>query len=177
MNYPMFLLVSVCALAAPAAPTAVPGQSLPVVTVKVVEGGEAAARASDLRRIVVGPGVNEPDPFPGFGGSVAWAGVARSRRGTLLVAFNAGYWHVSAPTPFVMPAAKVEFYHSIGMPRDVVAPTGGRIMFVRSEDEGKTWSKPQTLADTPADDRQAGLLGLPNGTGLASFFSSSHREA
>ena len=172
MNYPTLLLVSVCALAAPSAPTAVQGQPLPEVTVKVVEGGEAAARAADLRQVVVGPGVNEPDPFPGFGGSVAWAGVARSKRGTLLVAFNAGYWHVSAPTPFVMPAAKVEFYRSIGMPRDVVAPTGGRIMFVRSEDEGRTWSKPQTLADTPADDRQAGLLALPNGTVLASFFTS-----
>ena len=103
---------------------------------------------------------------------MAWAGVARLNRGTLLVAFNAGYWHVSPPTPFVMPEAKVEFYRSLGMPRDVVAPTGGRIMFVRSEDEGRTWSKPQTLADTPADDRQAGLLALPNGTVLASFFTS-----
>ena len=172
MKYSALLLASLCALAAPSAQAAAQGQPLPVVTVRVVEGGEAAARAADVRRVVVGPGVNEPDPFPGYRGSVAWAGVARSKRGTLLVAFNAGYWHVSAPTPFVMPAAKVEFYHSIGMPRDVVAPTGGRIMFVRSEDEGRTWSKPQTLADTPADDRQAGLLALPNGTVLASFFTS-----
>ena len=142
------------------------------MTVRLVAGGEAAGRAADVRQVVVGPGVNEPDPFPGFGGSVAWAGVARSKRGTLLVAFNAGYWHVSPPTPYVMPAAKVESYRSLGMPRDVVAPTGGRIMFVRSEDEGRTWSKPQTLADTPADDRQAGLLALPNGTILASFFTS-----
>jgi sialidase-1 len=141
-------------------------------SVRVVEGGEAAGRAADLRRVVVGPGVNEPDPFPGFGGSVAWAGVARSKHGTLLVAFNAGYWHVSPPTPFVMPKAKLEDYYKIGMPRDVTAPTGGRIMFVRSEDGGKTWSKPQTLADTPADDRQAGLLVLPDGTILASFFTS-----
>jgi sialidase-1 len=172
MNYPTLLLVSVCALAAPAAATASQGQSLPVMTVKVVEGGEATAKAADVRWVVVGPGVNEPDPFPGFGGSVAWAGIARSKRGTLLVAFNAGYWHVSPPTPFVMPEPKVEYYRRLGMPRDVVAPTGGRIMFVRSEDEGRTWSKPQTLADTPADDRQAGLLALPNGTVLASFFTS-----
>ncbi len=148
------------------------GQAPPVATVKVVEGGEAAGRAADLRRVVVGPGVNEPDPFPGFGGSVAWAGVARSKSGTLLVAFNAGYWHVSPPTPFVMPEAKLEYYRKIGMPREVIAPTGGRIMFVRSVDKGRTWSKPQTLADTPADDRQAGLLALPDGTILASFFTS-----
>ena len=80
MNYPTLLLVIVCALAAPAAATASQGQSLPVVTVRVVEGGEAAAKAADVRRVVVGPGVNEPDPFPGFGGSVAWAGIARSKR-------------------------------------------------------------------------------------------------
>jgi len=172
MKSPALLLASVCALAAHSAPAAAQGQPPPVVTVRVVEGGEAAARAADVRRVVVGPGVNKPDPFPGFGGSVAWAGVAHTKRGTLLVAFNAGYWHVSPPTPFVMPEAKLEFYRSLGMPRDVAAPTGGRIMFVRSEDEGRTWSKPQTLADTPADDRQAGLLALPNGTVLASFFTS-----
>jgi photosystem II stability/assembly factor-like uncharacterized protein len=141
-------------------------------SVRLVEGGEAAHKAADVRRVVVGPGVNEPGPFPGFGGSVAWAGVARSKRGTLLVAFNAGYWHVSPPTPFVLTEAKLDSYRKMGMPRDVVAPTGGRIMFVRSEDEGKTWSKPQTLADTPADDRQVGLLALPDGTILASFFTS-----
>jgi len=141
-------------------------------TVKVIEGGEAAGRAADLRRVVVGLGVNEPDPFPGFGGSVAWAGVARLKSGTMLVAFNAGYWHVSPPTPYVMPAAALDGYYKIGMPRNVSAPTGGRIMFVRSEDGGKTWSKPQTLADTPADDRQAGLLALPDGTVLATFFTS-----
>jgi len=160
MKYIVFLLLGLSAL---------PGFC---ASVKVVEGGEAAGNAADLRRVVIGPGVNEPEAFPGFGGSVAWAGVARSKRGTLLVAFNAGYWHVSPPTPYVMPEAKVEYYRQLGMPRDVVAPTGGRIMFVRSEDGGKTWSKPQTLADTPADDRQAGLLALPDGTILASFFTS-----
>ncbi|HZM06291.1 MAG TPA: sialidase family protein [Candidatus Saccharimonadales bacterium] len=147
-------------------------QEPPAVSVKVVEEGDAVERAADLRRVVVGPGVNEPDPFPGFGGSVAWAGVVRLKDGALLAAFNAGYWHVSPPTPSVMTEAKVEAYRKMGMPREVAAPTGGRIMFVRSEDQGKTWSKPQTLADTPADDRQAGLLVLPNGTVLASFFTS-----
>jgi sialidase-1 len=172
MKYLALILAAFCAPAATGAPMGAQGQAPPVVTVRVVEGGEAADKAAELRRVVVGPGYNEPDPFPGFGGSVAWAGVARSKRGTLLVAFNAGYWHVSPPTPFVMPEDKLESYRKIGMPREVIAPTGGRIMFVRSEDQGKTWSRPQTLADTPADDRQAGLLALPDGTVLASFFTS-----
>ncbi len=122
--------------------------------------------------MVVGPGVNEPDPFPGYGGTLAWAGVTRARDGALVVAFNAGYWHASPPTPYVMPSAALERYYQIGMPRGVNAPTGGRVMFVRSEDNGQTWSKPKTLFDTPADDRQAGLLTLPDGTILASFFTS-----
>lgn len=140
-------------------------------SIKVVEGGESATSAAALRRVIVGPGTNEPAPFPGFGGSVAWAGVTLSRRGTLVAAFNAGYWHASAPTPYVMAKDKLENFYKIGMPRDVIAPTGGRIMFVRSGDGGRTWSQPETLADTLADDRQAGLLTLPDGTILASWFT------
>ena len=41
----------------------------------------------------------------------------------------------------------------MGLPADIVAPTGGRAMIIRSTDQGKTWSKPVTLIDTPDDDR------------------------
>lgn len=148
--------------------------SLPAfaVSIKIVEGGEAAARPADLRQVVAGPGVNEPDPFPGYGGTLAWAGIARARDGALVAAFNAGYWHASPPTPYVMSKATLEHFYQIGMPRDVNAPTGGRLMFIRSTDGGRTWSRPKTLIDTPADDRQAGLLTLPDGAMLASFFTS-----
>jgi hypothetical protein len=143
-----------------------------VPSVKTVAGGESAASAASVRQVVVGRGVSWPDPFPGFGGTVAWAGVERAKDGALVVAFNAGYWHASWPTPSKMSPAVLEKYYKIGMPRDFSAPTGGRLMFVRSTDHGKTWSKPETLIDTPADDRQAGLLTLPDGTMLASFFTS-----
>ncbi len=53
---------------------------------------------------------------------------------------------------------------------DVVAPTGGRAMVIRSTDEGKTWSKPVTLLDTPDDDRHPAFLELPDGTLLCSLF-------
>lgn len=141
-------------------------------TVRVVSGGESAHTANEVRQVIVGPGVNEPAPFPGYGGSVAWAGVERAKDGALVAAFNAGYWHVSAPTPYVMTDPVLEKYYNIGMPRGVTAPTGGRLMFVLSEDGGKTWTRPNTLIDTPADDRQAGLLTLPDGTLLASWFTS-----
>jgi photosystem II stability/assembly factor-like uncharacterized protein len=44
-------------------------------------------------------------------------------------------------------------------------------MIIRSLDEGKSWSKPETLIDTPTDDRHPSLLELPDGTILCSFFS------
>ena len=148
----------------------------PIVTVKVMQGREATAKATDLRQVIVSQTVNPPDPFPGYGGSIAWNGVGRSKRGTLVVAFNAGYWHASPATPYTKGhvGGRLEdegtLHYSLGMPH-VDAPTGGRIMFVRSEDDGKTWSKPKTLADGPEDDRQAGLLALPDGTWLCSWFT------
>lgn len=44
-------------------------------------------------------------------------------------------------------------------------------MVMRSTDQGRTWSKPVTLIDTPADDRHPAFLELRNGTLLCSFFS------
>jgi hypothetical protein len=44
-------------------------------------------------------------------------------------------------------------------------------MIMRSNDEGKTWSKPVTLLDTPNDDRHPALIELPDGTLLCSLFT------
>ena len=44
-------------------------------------------------------------------------------------------------------------------------------MLIRSTDEGKTWSKPQTLIDTPADDRHPAFMQLRDGTILCCFFT------
>ena len=59
----------------------------------------------------------------------------------------------------------------MGLPADIVAPTGGRAMIVRSTDQGKTWSKPETLIDTPSDDRHPAFVELKDGTVLCSFFT------
>ena len=68
------------------------------VVVKVVDGGEWPRTADECRGVVVGPGVNEPDPFPGYGGFVGWESPVRLHDGTWRVGFNAGYWHASPPT-------------------------------------------------------------------------------
>src|SRR5438270_13238926 len=67
--------------------------------VKVVQNGESSAKPDGCRGIIVGPGVNQPDPFPGYRGFVGWESPIRLSTGEWLVGFNAGYWHASAPTP------------------------------------------------------------------------------
>ena len=108
--------------------------------------------------------------IPGYGGFVGWESPIRLKSGVWIVGFNAGYWHASPPTPLHYPPQTLAEYRKMGMP-DVAAPTGGRAMFIRSTDEGKTWSKPQTLIDTPADDRHPAFVQLRDGTVLCCFFT------
>src|SRR4051812_3760157 len=140
-------------------------------TVQVVQNGESAAKPDDCRGIIVGPGVNQPDAFPGYGGFVGWESPIRLQNGDWLVGFNAGYWHASAPTPLRYPPKSLDAFRKMGMPDGVTAPTGGRVMITRSKDKGRTWSKPQTLIDTPADDRHPAFLQLQDGTLLCTFFT------
>ncbi len=139
------------------------------VTVKVVQDGESVARPEACRGTLIGPGINQPDPFPGYRGMVGWESPVVLKNGDWLVGFNAGYWHASFPTPFG-DQAQAEFFAKIGMPLDVKAPRGGKAMIIRSTDHGKTWSKPTTLMDTPWDDRHPSFLELPSGTILCSTF-------
>ena len=73
------------------------GADLPEVAVSVVDGGESDLPAEKCRKMIVGPGVNQPDPFPGYGGFVGWESPVRLRDGTMYVSFSAGYWHASPP--------------------------------------------------------------------------------
>ena len=52
----------------------------------------------------------------------------------------------------------------------------GRTVIWRSHDEGKTWTPPVILNDTPLDDRDAGVCPLPNGDALVSWFVSDLRS-
>jgi len=152
----------------PASPKAV---ETPRPVVKVVQGGESKARPEDCRATLVGPGINQPDPFPGYGGFVGWVSPVRLKNGDWLVGFSAGYWHASAPTPLRFSPETIASYHKIGLPPDIVAPTGGRAMITRSTDEGKTWSKPVTILDTPDDDRHPAFVETRDGTLLCSVFT------
>lgn len=139
--------------------------------VKVVEGGESKVQPEDCLATLVGPGINQPDPYPGYGGFVGWVSPVRLRNGDWLAGFSAGYWHASAPTPLRFSPENIKSYIKLGLPSDIVAPTGGRAMIIRSGDEGKTWSKPVTMLDTPDDDRSPSLIEMPDGTLLCSMFT------
>ncbi len=53
-----------------------------------------------------------------------------------------------------------------------ICPFGKTVMYV-SRNEGKTWSSPIVIGDTPLDDRDAGILYLGNGKMLVSWFCHS----
>jgi len=48
----------------------------------------------------------------------------------------------------------------------------GRVEITRSRDDGRTWSWPQVVMDTPIDDRDAGILETPKGSLLVNTFTS-----
>lgn len=114
--------------------------------------------------------MNQPEAFPRYAGFVGWESPVRLKNGDWLVGFNAGYWHASVATPMQYTPANLEAYRKRGMPADIIAPTGGRAMFTRSTDDGKSWNKPETLIDTPADDRHPAFVQLDDGTVLCCFF-------
>ena len=78
---------------------AVGGEKPERPTVKVVEGGESHLPSAKCRKVIVGPELNQPDPFPGYTGFVGFETPVRLRNGTMYCTFNAGYWHASPPTP------------------------------------------------------------------------------
>jgi hypothetical protein len=65
--------------------------------------------------------------------------------------FYGGYGHVSKP--------------------NAEWPKGGRICMVRSNDEGRTWTKPGILYDSDVDDRDPHIAQLKDGTLICSFFT------
>ncbi len=122
------------------------------------------------RKIVTGPDTNEHPDYPGCTGFVGWESVTRLASGEMLCSFNAGYWHVSFPTPNDLKPDVLKSFENAGFPTGANAPTGGRALICRSQDNGKTWSRPTTLIDTPGDDRHPVIVELPDGTLLCVFF-------
>ena len=75
-----------------------------------------------------------------------WPTLARRRNGELLLAYSGG--------------------------REAHVCPFGRLEMIRSSDEGRTWSWPQVLMDSPIDDRDAGVCETPRGAILTTTFTS-----
>lgn len=168
------LAMMMCSAAAVSGSAAEPDENAAPVApeVKIVEGGESELPASECRKMVVGPGVNQPDPFPGYKGFVGWECPVRLRDGTMYVSFNAGYWHGSRPTPLKQSDID-RLKDDYGFDVDFEAPTGGRAMITQSTSDGASWSKPETLLDTPYDDRHPAITELSDGTLVCSLFTAA----
>ena len=91
------------------------------------------------------------------GGYAAFPDVCRLGNGDLYCVFYSGYGHVSTPND--------------------KWPKGGRIMAVRSSDNGKTWSEPVVAIDTDLDDRDPSVACLKDGTLLLNWFTLQKNQA
>ena len=80
-----------------------------------------------------------------------WATLARRRNGELLVVYSGG--------------------------REAHVCPFGRVELMRSRDEGRTWSWPEVVLDSPIDDRDSGLLETAAGSLLVTTFTSLAYEA
>ena len=132
-----------------------------------VELKAAPLTIEKARVLVTGPGFNRPAKFPGMG-EFSWAGnVQRLPSGELLMVHSMGYYHVSFAQPRQIEPKLAAEYRKVGWPLDFQAPTGGRCMLTRSRDNGKSWSRPETILDLKLDDTPCGLLRCDDGTLVA----------
>ena len=77
---------------------------------------------------------------------LGWPSIAKTDNGELLIAYSGD--------------------------RDSHVCPWGKTQLIRSTDNGKTWSEPETINNTPLDDRDAGIIQTQKGTILISWFTS-----
>jgi hypothetical protein len=104
----------------------------------------AADRGDDFVTVCADGGAGRYEAFPD---------VCRLTDGRLQCIYYASYTHVGVP--------------------NADWPRGGRIAVSWSSDEGATWSAPETLFDSPADDRDPSLTQLKDGRLICSFFTGA----
>lgn len=58
--------------------------------------------------------------------------------------------------------------------RDAHVCPWGKVQMVRSTDNGESWGAPQTIANGVLDDRDAGVLQMPDGEVIVTYFTSTY---
>lgn len=74
--------------------------------------------------------------------------------------------------PTITQTKKGELIIAFSGDRDSHVCPWGKTQLIRSNDNGKTWSVPETITSTPLDDRDAGIIETKQGTLLVSWFTS-----
>jgi len=162
----MILPVSLCPGAA--------GKVKPIQR-KIVKAGTTGDQKR-YRKILVSPTVNTPRPFKGFGGFCGWPKVHRLQNGDLFVTFYAGYWHASWPTPLDLhPEYAKEFYRKNPWIKKWDAPDGGHAMWIRSKDNGRTWTKPKPFPVVRGVEGMVDIIQLKDGTMFVGSDIELHR--
>ena len=87
----------------------------------------------------------------GGGGYEAFPDICRLPGGLLMCVFYEGYSHISPPIPSY--------------------PTGGRIAYRTSSDEGETWNVPGLLYDDSWDNRDPSITAMSDGRLLCTYFN------
>jgi len=77
---------------------------------------------------------------------IGWPTICRRRNGELLCVFSGD--------------------------RDEHVCPWGVVQMIRSQDDGATWSEPETICNTPLDDRDAGIIETKAGTLVVAWFTS-----
>jgi predicted neuraminidase len=111
----------------------------------VTQLGDRPGLEQSWRRIVTGSA---------SGGYAAFPDVCRAANGDLLCVFYSGYGHVATP--------------------NAEWPRGGRILSVRSTDNGASWSTPTVVADTVHDDRDPHIAAMPDGSLVCNWFAAAN---
>lgn len=74
--------------------------------------------------------------------------------------------------PTILRCANGELIVGFSGDRDAHICPWGRTQLIHSADNGSTWSAPETITNTPLDDRDVGIIETARGTLLVSWFTS-----
>lgn len=78
--------------------------------------------------------------------------------------------------PTIAKAPDGTLYAVFSGDRDYHVCPFGKVFIMSSRDEGKTWSEPALVINTPLDDRDAGICVCPDGTLVVTWFTSHYRD-
>lgn len=90
--------------------------------------------------------VKTTEPFPEPNRYLGWPSIVKTDKGDLLIVYSGD--------------------------RDSHVCPWGKTQLIRSSDKGNTWSKPETVNNSPLDDRDAGIIQTSKGTILVNWFTS-----